>query len=190
MILKKSKIELEKCKKGLTAMQNHRSFEEYEENWRNFLTNLETVWIKSERECFGIKNFQPWQGQYKNERRIDPLLKYVKNARDVETHSIQEIVEKRPLGITLNPIDKSKPLFINNLTINNGVIHVGDSNQPIVIESHSKIVAIPIVNHGVTYLPPDFHRGEPLKDKSNPVEIARLAIIYYENYLNEIERKF
>lgn len=192
MKLNFSRIELEKSKKNFEAMKNSKTLEEYEENWRDFVTNLEKVWIKSERECIEFKNkFQPWQGNFIKERRIDPLLKYVKNARDVETHSIQEIVEKRKGYTTINPLDNKKTLEIKNLVIENGKISFIESSQPLIVEQHSaKIIAIPFTNQGTVYLPPEFHRGLRLKNKSNPIEIAELALEYYENYLNEIEKNF
>lgn len=192
MKLNFSRIELEKSKKNFEAMKNSKTLDEYEENWRNFVTNLEKVWIKAERECIEFKNkFQPWQGKFTRERRIDPLLKYVKNARDVETHSIQEIVEKQKGYTTINPLDKNKPLEIKNLIIANGKMSFTESSQPLIVEQHSaKIMAIPFTNQGTVYLPPEFHRGQRLQDKSNPLEIAELAIKYYENYLDEIENKF
>lgn len=192
MKLNFSRIELDKSKKNFEAMKSSKTLDEYEENWRNFVTNLEKIWIKSERECLEFKNkFQPWQGKFKNERRIDPLLKYVKNARDVETHSIQEIVEKKDGYTTVNPLDRNKPLEIKNLLIADGKISFSESSQPLIVKHHSaKIIAIPFRNQGVVYLPPEFHRGRRLLDKSNPIEIAQLAINYYENYLSEIESKF
>ena len=192
MKLNFSRLELEKSKKNFEAMKSSKNLDEYEENWRDFVTNLEKVWIKSERECLEFKNkFQPWQGKFKNERRIDPLLKYVKNARDVDTHSIQEIVEKQKGYTTVNPIDNNKPLQIKNLLIANGEISFDESSQPLIMEQHTaKIVVIPFTNQGTVYLPPEFHRGQRLQDKTNPIEIAQLAINYYENYLNEIENKF
>lgn len=192
MKLTHSRTDLEKSKKNLEAMKVSKTLNEYEENWRDFLTNLEKVWIKSERECNDFKNkFQPWQGKFKNERRIDPLLKYVKNARDVETHSIQEIVEKQEGHTTINPLDRNQPLIIKNLVIGNGQISFDESSQPLIIENHKpKVIAISFTNQGTVYTPPNFHRGTQLKNHNNPIEIAELAFNYYESYLDEIEKKF
>lgn len=192
MKLTHSRIDLEKSKKNLEAMKVSKTLNEYEENWRDFLTNLEKVWIKSERECNDFKNkFQPWQGKFKNERRIDPLLKYVKNARDVETHSIQEIVEKQEGHTTINPLDRNQPLTIKNLVIGNGQISFDESSQPLVIENHKpKVIAISFTNQGTVYTPPHFHKETQLKNHNNPIEIAELAFNYYESYLDEIEKKF
>ena len=48
MKLKYSRVELEKTRKSLDAIRMSKTLDEYEENWRNFLANLEKVWIKSE----------------------------------------------------------------------------------------------------------------------------------------------
>ena len=92
--LKKAKMSLEKMKK-IKSKDDKNLLIEFESNWIDFLINLEKIWKKSELECKHFSTFQPWQGKYKNERRKDPLLKYLKNARDADQHSIQPItIEK------------------------------------------------------------------------------------------------
>lgn len=80
---------------SLKAAEN---FEVFEEEWRHFLNCIEKVWDKVERSCQHVKNsFQPWQGKYANLRRKDMLLRYLKQARDADNHSIQEVAEIKPV---------------------------------------------------------------------------------------------
>lgn len=95
--LKAAKAELIAAEKALAAMEAAKDFSSFEEEWRSLLNNLEKVWIKTERACQHIQNkFQPWQGKYSQLRKKDMLLRYLKQARDADNHSVQEVMEKKP----------------------------------------------------------------------------------------------
>jgi hypothetical protein len=192
MELNQSRIEIEKAKKSLNLMKESKTMLDFESNWRDFLIHLEKAWIKSERECLDFKNrFQPWQGKYVKIRRTDPLLKYLKNARDVDTHSIEEIVDKIPGSRTITTLNKQEPLFAKKLVIKNGEIIEYEGNQPLIIEDKpGRIDAKSFTNQGTIYLPPTYHLGKPLKHSKNPLEIAELGLEFYSKFLDEIEKKF
>ena len=192
MKLNQSRVEIQKAENSFQSMKDSKTLHEFETHWRDFIINIEKAWIKSERECQDFKNkFQPWQGNYVKSRRIDPLLKYMKNARDADMHSIQEIVEKINGSSSINPLNKKIGLHIDKLVIKNGKIVEYEGSQPLIIENKpAKIEAIPFVNQGTTYFPPTYHKGKSLKNPKNPIEIGGLALEFYSNYLNEIEKKF
>ena len=176
--------ELKKAKKCLNEMKEIKSKEnqnlliDFESKWIDFLHNLEKVWKKAELECSNIQNFEPWQGSFKSARRKDPLLKYLKNARDADQHSIQPITIKKDSEINItSPKDGA-------------VFYSGDAIKITSEIKNPRIETKPFKNRGVIYEPPIEHLGQKLKDPNDPIELAELGTKYYEEFLNKIREKF
>lgn len=190
IILKESRKELEFASKELEAIIRSTSLVDFELHWKNFLQKIENVWVKSERECQGVKNtFQPWQGQYTRLRRNDPLLSYLKNARDADNHSIQELINNTVKGLTISPAIPGNHPITGLTIINNKVVNYKGS-VPLLVQSETRIECVSIRNNGVIYPLPTYHRGQLIKDNHNPVNLAKLGLSFYKQYLSDIEDKF
>ena len=193
MNLPQSNKELEFAKQSLEACRVSKSLAEYEKNWLNLLGHLEKVWKKSERECQDVRNkFQPWQGKFVKLRRKDQLLSYMKNARDADNHLAEEVVEKTPGKMEIKPDEKNKSdvHHIDKMVIKNGVIteYKGD---PINIKVTSPAVkCIPVTTGGQTYQLPKKHLKRSITNPADPIALGTKAIEFYEDYLNQIEKKF
>jgi len=184
MNLSISEKDLQKAKKSLKKMKEIKSKDdekllmEFESNWIDFLNYLEKISKKSELECKHFSNFQPWQGKYINERRKDPLLRYLKNARDADQHSIQPITSEKGHGIQLiSPTEGATFTEGDSITLRAKI-------------TIPRIETETFKNFNVIYSPPAEHMGEKLLDSNDPIEIAELGIRYYEEYLNNIRAKF
>ena len=189
MSLNAAKAELRSADRSLSNMKAAPNFEIFEEEWRDFLNCIEKVWNKTERGCQSFRDkFQPWQGQFSRERKKDALLKYVKQARDADNHSIQEVAEVKPGSRTIDFVNP-KGGYIESMKIVNGNI-LEFKGDPIVVQDHPPtVVALKVKNNGNWYNPPREHKGVQLKTQ-HPVEIAELAINYYRNLVTEAEAKF
>lgn len=179
-----SEKELMKAKQSFNKMKQIKLqndinlLEEFEFHWKDFLIYLERIWKKGELECKDLPKFQPWQGAYKRERKKDPLLSYLKNARDVDQHSIQQITIEKGYEIKItSPLEGS-------------TFNAGDA---ITIQSEIKEPRIEIqavTNRSEVYEPPIEHLGKRLLNPNDPIELAELGIAYYENFLEEIKLNF
>jgi ethanolamine utilization microcompartment shell protein EutS len=202
--LKHSKTEIIKAEKSFDLMKNCESIQEIENNWRDFLNHLEKIWNKSERECQSFKNkFQPWQGEFVRLRKKDPLLRYLKNARDADVHSIFEIVQKsNPINI-ITPTEgqeiagdlTTKFELLNVTGINiisplEGEIISGDVKLKFELIIEDKLDVINIENKEITYSPPESHLGNKINNSKDLFEIAELGLVFYKNYISQIESKF
>ena len=170
-------------------MKTAESFDVFEEEWRDLLGCLEKVWVKAERGCQKYRNkFQPWQGKYVALRRRDPLLKYLKQARDADNHSIQEVAEVKPGHTTMNFLNRQGG-YIKHLKINSGrIVHY--EGDPMIVKSHpTSVEAIRIKNNGQWFNPPIQHMGIPIVSK-HPARLGELGISFYESFLAEAEREF
>jgi len=110
------KRELQTAKRAIENMKNAHDFETLEDEWRIYLNAIEKFWVKSERVCSPEHaKFQPWQGFYTKQRKKDPLLKYLKHARNSDQHSIQESMNTKPASRSMY-IEGGDSVFIDKLT--------------------------------------------------------------------------
>ena len=191
MKLVQARKELGNAKNALMLLQDSSSLDEYINYWNTTLYNIEKCWKKSEIECKEFKNkFEPWQGKYKRLRKKDQLLKYIKNARDADNHSIEEFIEKKPPSTKFdyaNEEDKDKP--ITKFSLVNGVFsHEGPPLKVTFLPE--RVECVPFINLGTKYDVPELHNGEYIKNNKNPFVLATLAIKFYESYLDAIENHF
>ncbi|ACR11423.1 hypothetical protein TERTU_0535 [Teredinibacter turnerae T7901] len=189
MSIESAKKELESAKRAVEAMKNAESFDIFDEEWRDFLNCLEKVWVKTERGCQHIKNsFQPWQGRYSALRRKDMLLRYLKQARDADNHSIQPVAEYKAANRTLDFIN-AKGGQIKNLVIEGGQI-VHYEGDPLVVRNNpASIQAIRVKNSGNWYNPPTSHLNKKVSSL-HPVHLAELGVQFYEAFINDTESTF
>jgi len=187
--LKYPRSELQAAAKTIEGMRDAKSFDEFEAEWRAFLNYLEKAWIKVERCCQPFRaKFQPWQGTYHHLRKKDMLLRYLKQARDADNHSIQDVatIEPGSRGIRFqNP----RGGYINHMEIRGGAL-VAYEGDPIIIEDKPpRLVAVSVKNNGAWYNPPTSHLDQQIPSH-HPVLLAELGLKFYENYIREVEHEF
>lgn len=189
MSLDAAKKELEAARRAVELMKSAESFEIFDEEWRDFLNCLEKLWNKTERGCQQFKTkFQPWQGKYAALRRKDMLLRYLKQARDADNHSIQEVATVKPGHRTMNFVNPGGG-FIKQMTLHGSEIthYEGD---PIVVTDHpATIEAVRVKNSGSWYNPPTTHLDQQIISH-HPVVLAELGLKFYEHFLNETAEIF
>jgi len=170
-------------------MKSAKSFEVFEEEWRDFLNCLEKVWTKAERSCQHVRStFQPWQGKYTALRRKDMLLRYLKQARDADNHSIQEVAELKPGHKTMNFVNP-KGGYIKHMEIRGGNIVHYEGDPMIVVDHPPTVEAIRVQNSGNWYNPPTTHLGRKITSR-HPVVLAELGLNFYETFVANAEKKF
>jgi len=184
-----AKKELESARRALKLMKNTESFDIFDEEWRDFLNCLEKLWNKTERGCQHVKNkFQPWQGKYTALRRKDMLLRYLKQARDADNHSIQEVAEVKPGRRTMNFANPGGG-YIKSMSIRNGQIEHYEGDPMIITDHPATIEAIKVKNSGKWYNPPNTHLNQPVISH-HPIVIAELGLSFYECFIKETEVTF
>jgi len=188
-ILKHPRAELRAAARALAGMRSAKSLEEFEAEWKEFLTCLEKVWNKVERSCQPMRNrFEPWQGTYHRLRKKDMLLRYLKQARDADNHSIQDFTKIKPgsRGIRFaNP----RGGYIKHMEIRGGEITSYEGDAIVVEDKAPHPVAVPVKNNGEWFNPPTSHLGQQVTTH-HPVALAELGLKFYEEYVNEVERQF
>ncbi|POY39885.1 hypothetical protein C3L50_08625 [Flavobacterium alvei] len=174
-----AKEELKFAKEALEQFKNTKEFLPNSKHWTDFLIHLELSFIKAERGSQDIKNiFIPFQGKYKKIRKIDPVLSYLKNARDAVSHGLETIVDLEI--VSKKVVDK---IQLSRLDENGNVIEI--TEHPM-FPARIKLKTFTI--NGQIWNPPTYHRGKRLIYDKEPLESANLALHFYENFINEIEK--
>lgn len=189
-MLDAARLELRSAEKAIADMKGATCFEDYEAAWRVYLNCIEKCWTKVERGCQPYRDkFQPWQGLFARERRQDMLLKYLKQARDADNHSIQELAVHQPGGIEFRSVPGAGSHYIRRMVIQNGRIVEYDGDPMLATYYPSKVSAARVLNSGNWYNPPTSHLGEKI-DTQDPILLAEHGLAYYQSFLEAAEGKF
>lgn len=187
--LRHPRLELTAASKSIINMSNAKSIDEFETEWRGYLNAIEKLWQKAERCCQPFRStFQPWQGTFHRLRKKDMLLRYLKQARDADNHSIQDVTRIEP-GKRGYRFANPKGGYIKHMEIRNGEVVHYEGDPMVVEETPPHPVAIPVKNNGEWFNPPTSHLDQPIPNH-HPVLLAELGLKFYSDYLNQIETKF
>lgn len=155
--------------------------------WFTFLTAAKSVYTTLEQGSKISAQSRQWFGGKAQERRNDPLLQYLYQARNDDEHGLSFGAEQVPGNLA---IGVNQPGYSTAMTINSGpdgTLHVASmDNKPVLIAHtppHVKLIRVHGRSHE-PYDPPENHNGVHLADRS-PFAVARIMIDYLESLINE-----
>ncbi|AOW15109.1 hypothetical protein LPB72_21550 [Hydrogenophaga crassostreae] len=187
--LKQPRQEVAAAAKALADMREAKSLDEFEMEWRTCLNHLEKAWQKTERCCQPVRaQFEPWQGQFRKLRKKDMLLRYLKQARDADNHSVQDVTKLQP-GSRGYKFLNSRGGYIKNMEIRNGEVVHYEGDPMIVEDTPPHPIAVPVKNHGEWFNPPTSHLGQAIP-APHPSLLAELGIKFYSEYVEQVWEKF
>lgn len=185
------KKDLDIANKAIDCMKSTTDFSEFQESWENFLFRIERAWEFTERTLKSKKGFQQWHKPYTDLRKKDPLLVFLRQARNAEMHSVSPTVTK-PLKMAV--VDKSGRGFqLNSISsrLENGTLTIDLDSPDIFLDLDTRIVptdpeVVRFKNRGKWYNPPWQHLRERIRDL-HPVALAELGLVFYRTYVSEAE---
>ena len=169
-------------------MRGARAFAEFESAWQDCLTRLERAWNKF-AGAYSASAFEPWRGRYEHDRTNDELLRYLKQARDAEEHTVGDTVVNEPGATGINA-SSGKSLYIERMTIDRGAVTIQGAKPGIavtMIPGRAKL--LPAVSRGVTTPIPATHLGNPVVGP-DPISVAEAGLAYYEAMLDAAHLRF
>lgn len=175
----------------IERMKSTASFEEFRESWENYLMRIEKVWEVAERNYRDVAGFQQWVAPYRTLRKKDPLLIFLKQARNAEMHSISPSVEK-PLKILVKDTSgRGFALDSISTKLEKGVLTVNLETRDGFAEGTAELVPtgpelVKIKNRSKWYNPPWAHLKNRIND-IHPVSIAELGLAFYTSFITELE---
>lgn len=185
-----SRIELSKAAAALQAMEASEDLEAFERHWQDFLHRLERVWIKCMAQYKSSSRWQGWSGKIVGLRRNDPLLSYLKNARDADQHTLSAITVRSPSELTLTAGGPQGRALIKRLTIDRDgkLLMEGDGVLNVLFRpEHTRL--LPVVNRGRTYPVPSSHLVRPINPE-DVLAVAHAGWAFYASVLDQAEGSF
>jgi hypothetical protein len=157
--------------------------------WSEFLTLIQRVFAKL-RKSTERGPSKGWFDSILNIRNTDPLLGYLLHARNADEHGIEPITQNHPGGIGIRP-KVGNTLHIGHMEISRGRIYVDPEtvkNMEVAFIP-ARISLTTVRDRGIDYPPPSEHLGKPISE-SNPIQVAELALAFWEDTLAHAAREF
>lgn len=196
MTLRGAERDLQIAERATSEMSAATQFTEFWRLWQDYLFRIERAWEAAHRAVKGRPGFQQWFEPYRQHRARDPLLVFLKQARNAETHSIAPTVDQR---FKLQVQDRYGYPFLApriSTELEEGVltINIETAAQDALLDFvatplPSAPALVRILNRGKWYEPPTTHLGEPLKS-THPVDVAKLGLAFYGAFIKESAFKF
>lgn len=186
--ISKASVRLDRAREAFNRIQASRAYGEFEAAWTDLLLNLNSIHSILEQGAREPKS-NGWFGRRKNERRKDPLLQYLHQARNADEHGLEPVTEFQPGSIVLGSTSGSS--YIGRLEMKNGHIEVEDFRDtgggiPYIQTEPptARLVTVRDGRFGDAFNPPSEHLGQPIEDKT-PLGVAKLGLAYHERMLDE-----
>lgn len=189
--MKVSIRDLELAQLEIERMAETSQFPDFEASWQHFLIRIERAWEHAESKLGKHPKGQAWISRHACMRKKDPLLRYLKQARNSETHAVAptlakdvivSLKEKLGRQFVIEGIEASvkDEVLTFNIISSDESLELDASVQP----GDPKLVRIQ--NRGAWFNPPTEHLGSRIKDL-HPVGVAMLGIEYYKRCISEAE---
>ena len=151
--------------------------------WGEFVMAAGAVYSKLEQGSKSNGTSAAWFGKKKHERKSDPLLRYIHQARNADEHGIELITARHNSEITLGPGASATLVATDNHTWT-----VQDAQGEIQYpQDRVVLVRVHDPRFGDHFDPPDEHLGAPVPNRL-PHTIAELALTYLEGLVAEAAR--
>jgi hypothetical protein len=92
----KAQRRLSVAQKAIERLPETADFDAFSEQWYIFLHAAKGVYITIEQGAKASAQSRQWFGRKNNERKSDPLLRYISEARNDDEHGIAEPVARAP----------------------------------------------------------------------------------------------
>ena len=155
----------------------------FSDAWYLFLTAAKNVYTILQQGSKTTPQSRQWFGGKKQERKTEPLLQYLFQARDDDEHGLANVTEHVPGEMSLTLPQSRDPVVIKHLSVQNGRIEYEGSHPLHVNVTPSTARLAPVCGRGpVIYSPPTTFRGKQLTDVS-PVAVGRIALDYLKDLI-------
>ncbi len=186
---------LEEARGAIDAMRTASHRLEFEHAWGHFLDCLQLAFVRLHTEGKKMfSSFQPWVGRYESERKNDPLLQYLYQARHQVQHGLVPITWSQPHAV----IGRGFMGYVKDIKIYPDGTYAIDS-QPMAPDGKEAAIEInpgePVLveilnkKHNQTFAVPSEHLGSPIANVS-PIAVAQMALSYHENMIAAAINKF
>jgi hypothetical protein len=182
--MQKARAAFAHAQKDLVDLKASNDFLSIERHWSAFLDNVNRVFTRLEQAANVTQKGKNWWGSQVYEWKKDPLLRYIRAAKDSTHHSIQEVAKPNPGRAT--PITSPLPGELEQ--VHEAARKVG---KPYAILGAFEVVlphveVLDVENRGVTFQRPASHLGIPVTS-TTPAGIGDLVLVHLEKIIRQVE---
>jgi hypothetical protein len=164
----KAHSRLRTAQRAVNDLAGCNDFNAFADTWYVFLTAAKGIYTVLEQGAKTSPQSRQWFGSVNRQRREDPLLQYLYQARDDDEHGISPVVEHVPghIGIGVSKPGYSSAMRFDGTIGPGGRLRVTSlDGKPVMIEhspSHVRLIRV----HGrdkKPYDPPEEHLGAKVR---------------------------
>lgn len=179
--LEKAFSRLRRMSASFEILTTARDAETIENAWIDFLMAAGTFYTALEQGAKQSPASRRWFERKKYERRSDPLLQYVHQARNSEEHGLERVIEISSTHIKLNRPGASVTLESDGVSKWKVV-----SGEDQVEFANDVLTLTPVRNtkFGDVFQPPTSHAGADIPNAS-VISVVALALSYFQGMASE-----
>lgn len=184
--VEKAKIRLMRAKSAAHIIALHNDLIAVEDAWSQFLTAANTIFSLLEQGSKGNQKSERWFENVKHVRKTDPLLSYLKQARNVDEHTIERTTYDIPgsLLVLNKPDSPPAPVVLNSGPDGRLIISHDPQHHRVLHDPPSLRLSQVIDRRYRTIFPvPTAHFGSPMEP--TPRVAADLGVAYLTVLLDE-----
>jgi hypothetical protein len=187
--------EYEALVRAIGHLEAARSSKEARQSWQSVLSHFQRLYNKLMAAAKGNAAASRWIEDRTRERRSEPLLQYLHQARHVDEHGIGEVAED---DATWSLMPAGTTMHVERLEFgpdSNGELKVlaldatHEDGRAVKVEeifSMRHLMLVPIMHRSVTYEIPASFRGHPIGQDIQ--EVAELVRTHAQMLIEEAER--
>jgi len=186
--VEKAKDRLRRAKESLAqiSVPGQQKFERLADHWSTFLIALNGVYAALEQGAKSSPQSRQWFGMKKNERRKDPLLQYLHQARNADEHGIAPVTKMTPLNVRHLSGDPLTELIVEEDRLRIGVGKDQTATVRVYVPTFI-LTTVSDTRFGDSFEPPTHHMGKPVEHTKSPPSVGALALAYAEALVLEAE---
>jgi len=185
-MLTQARRELDVAHSALEKMAGAHDYNEIELQWENLLSRVERCWEKTVLELTPKPKFGGIRSKYEGLRKTDPLLAYLKQARNANEHSLQIVL--RADGSRIAKLEgEGGGELVQILHIGNNVFRIIPLNDAARkgLKFYPRCKVLQVENRGAKFPEPKTHLGQNVPNDF--LIIGELGIEFYRKALDDIQ---
>jgi len=179
---------LERAEQSIANLKSATSYKEAERAWNEFLASAYAMYNKLEQGAKSSKKSEQWFARKKGQRRSDPLLRYLRYARNSDEHGVEYVTQRVDGGNDFF----NKAMAFGEVIDTTFTAHETENGPPIgepfAGRLHGPTIKL-IRAHDRRYNdycdPPTEHLGQPIKTYDHPMDVAPAALSYLKAMIDE-----
>jgi hypothetical protein len=185
-----AKDQLELAEQAFEKLKAADDYKSAERAWTDFIMASARLYSKLEQGAKGYGKSDPWFGRKKHERRHDPLLRYLRHARNSAEHGIEYVVariagDQLAIGGPLK-FGEQRKFLIHKLDEKKNP--VGEPVEAMQEGPTIRLVRVHDTVYGDNFDPPKEHLGTRVPYSGVlPQVVGELGLVYFRQLVSEAE---